>query len=72
MKKTKKPTTKESPIWIIKGDSESGDHYKSKRYNHKPTKQDKKDYILNETPEEINIDGPGDFGSYVYLKIEKL
>jgi len=58
--------------WIIRGDSESGDDYDSKFYDHEPTEKDKKDYILKETSEEINIDGPGDFGSYVYLTIEEV
>lgn len=56
------------------GDSESGDHYPKKKYDHKPTEQDKKDYIVNETDEELpdagKRAGPGDFGSYVYLTIE--
>lgn len=56
----------------MRGDSESGDHYDSKFYDHEPTEDDKKHYILNETPEEINVMGPGAFGSYVYLTIEKV
>lgn len=63
---------KEKPIWIIQANSESGDEYPPKRYDHEPTDDDKKNYILNETPEEIECDGPGDFNSYVHLKVHKL
>lgn len=62
----------ENPIWIITAHSESGDDYGPKRYDHKPTEEDKRDFILKETPEEIGIDGPGDFDSYVHLKIYKI
>lgn len=63
---------KNESIWIISAHSESGDHYGPKRYDHKPTNDAKRNYILNETPEEIDCDGPGDFGSYVYLEVEKI
>ncbi len=63
---------KKKSIWIMRGDSESGDHYDSKRYDHEPTEQDKRDYIKNETPEELDCDGDGDCGSYVYLTIEHI
>ncbi len=63
---------KDKPIWIITAHSESGDHYGPKRYDHKPTKEDKRNFILKETPEEIECDGPGDFDSYVYLEVNKL
>lgn len=73
MKKKKEINGKrEKPIWIISAHSESGDTYGAKRYDHEPTEEDKRNYILKETPEEIDCDGPGDFNSYVYLKVEKL
>ena len=59
-------------IWIITAHSESGDDYGPKRYDREPTKEDLRNFILKETPEEIDCDGPGDFGSYVYLKVNKL
>ena len=68
MKKQKK----QKPIWIITATSESGDDYGPKRYDHNPTEEDKRNFILKETPEEIDCDGPGDFNSYVYLKIDKV
>ena len=63
---------KQAPIWIVSGHSESGDDYGPKRYDHEPTKKDLEDFIKNETPEELNCDGPGDFGSCVYLEVNKL
>ena len=63
---------KEKSIWLVNGTSESGDYYGPKRYNHKPTQKDLKDFIKNETPEEVDCDGPGNFGSYVYLKVTEL
>jgi hypothetical protein len=71
----KKPTKKAKKGWIMWGDSESGDHYPKKSYDHEPTEQDKKDYIVNETDEELPVEGegkgPGDFDSYVYLTIQE-
>lgn len=58
--------------WQVYGCSESGDRYDTVIYNRKPTTDDLRNYILNETPEEIDIGGPGEFGSYVYLNVKKL
>jgi hypothetical protein len=63
---------KQEHVWVVSGHSESGDDYGPKRYDHKPAKKDLKDFIKKETPEEVDCDGPGDFGSYVYLTIHKL
>jgi hypothetical protein len=59
-------------VWIIQATSESGDDYGPKKYDHNPTEEDKRNFILNETPEEIDCDGPGNFNSYVYLTVTKL
>ena len=59
-------------LWIITAHSESGDDYGPKRYNHEPTEDDKRNFILEDTPEEINCGGPGDFDSYVHLKINEV
>lgn len=64
--------SKNKKIWIIQAHSESGDDYGPKKYDHKPTEEDKRNFILNETPEEIDCDGPGDFDSYVYLEVLEL
>ena len=58
--------------YIVTGKSESGDNYGPKSYNYKPKELDLKQFILDETPEEINCGGPGDFGSYVHLKVNKI
>lgn len=62
----------EKPIWIVRGHSESGDDYGPKRYDHNPTQEELRDFIKNETPEELDCDGPGDFDSYVHLEVEQL
>lgn len=53
------------------GDSESGDHYDKVILDHKPTEEDKRNYIQTETPEELDCDGPGDCGSYVYIEVQE-
>jgi hypothetical protein len=63
---------KEKPIYIVTGKSESGDDYGPKKYDHKPTKKELRSFISEETPEELDCDGPGDFGSYVYLEVTEL
>ena len=60
------------PIWIVRGQSESGDYYGPKRYDHEPSVSDLRNFIKHETPEELDCDGPGDFGSYVYLEVEEI
>lgn len=62
----------EDPIWIVTGHSESGDDYGPKRYDHEPTQEDLRNFIKNETGEELDCDGPGDFDSYVHLKVDKV
>lgn len=62
---------KQEPVWIVIGNSESGDDFDPKRYDHKPTEEDLRAYI-EKTGEELDIDGPGEYGSYVYLKTWKL
>ena len=59
-------------VWIVRGKSESGDKYGPKRYDHAPSKTELREFIQQETPEELDCDGPGDFDSYVYLDVEKL
>lgn len=57
--------------WIIWGESESGDEYGKVILDHKPTEQDKRNYIKNETPESLDIGGPGACGSYVYIRAQE-
>ena len=63
-----KKVTKQK-LWFITGSSESGDYYGPKAYNEKPTEKQMRDFIKNETYEDLEIGGPGNFGSYVYLKV---
>ncbi len=62
---------KSKKMWVMWGYSESGDHYDKVILNHEPTEQDKTNYIKNETPEDLDIGGPGFGGSYVYLKFQE-
>lgn len=59
-------------IWCITGNSESGDEGTPRLYNYKPDESAQKDYIEYMFGEQLDIDGPGDFGSYVYLTIEEI
>jgi len=45
-------------VWIVRGDSESGDHYEPKRYDHKPSDEELKKYIIEETPELCIVMAP--------------
>jgi hypothetical protein len=65
-----KNKTDKQQVWVMVGDSESGDHYDPKVFNYRPRDADKKKYILDNDG-EINIGGPGEFGSYVFLEITK-
>lgn len=62
---------KEKSIWIVEGHSESGDDYGPERYNKQPTMKQLREFVES-TGEELDIGGSGDFGSYVYLKINKI
>ena len=58
-------------IWVITGVSESADHYGPFLFSKKPTKEllKKMAYMCDGYEEE---EGPGDFGSYVYLKTNEV
>ena len=55
-------------IWYIDATSESGDKAGPFFFNHPPT-EDEQIEVIESMGENINEDGPGDFGSYVYLTI---
>ena len=59
-------------LWVITAVSESGDNYGPKKYDHEPTTAEMRDFIIEETPEEVDCGGPGDFDSYVYLEVNKI
>ena len=60
-----------NPVWIVTASSESGDDYGPVRFDHQPTTTDLRNFI-SDTGEELDVDGPGDFGSYVRVKVDKL
>ena len=55
-------------VYVVKGHSESGDHYVA-LFANKPTDDQLSDlcYKWDGDPEQ---DGPGDYGSYVHLTID--
>lgn len=55
-------------IWVITGHSESGDDLEPVLYLNEPTEEEKKELALEFDSDE-DLDGPGDYGSYVYLKV---
>jgi hypothetical protein len=58
-------------IWIVTGDSESSDHYGPLAFSKKPSKKQLKKIAhgWDGTEEE---DGPGYYGSYVYLTVKNI
>lgn len=57
-------------VWVVTGHSESGDDYGPYVYNKKPGKKLLKSLVLDwDSTDEL--DGPGDYGSYVFLKVDE-
>lgn len=54
--------------WVVTGVSESSDHYGPYILSKKPTSDQLKRIALG-CDSNDELDGPGDFGSYIYLKI---
>lgn len=59
-------------IWIVTGHSESGDSYIPLAFTKKPTKKLLKKIAFSLDGDEDNPTGCGDYGSYVYLEVEKV
>lgn len=59
-------------VWLITGKSESCDEMFPRIYSHKPTEEELKAIIDDLNEEEAETDGPGDFGSYWFLKTTKI
>lgn len=60
-------------IWIVSGETESGDHYPlMAQYDHEPTEEELKELICEFEEDYGFDDGPGDFGSYMFLKINQI
>jgi hypothetical protein len=58
-------------IWVVTGDSESSDHYGPFVFSKKPSKELLKK-IAFDCDGDDEEDGPGNYGSYVYLTVEKI
>lgn len=66
-----KNTTLPDQIWVVTGVSESSDHSGPSVFDHKPTEKELKKFITD-TGEDLDVGGPGDFGSYLYLSVSVL
>jgi hypothetical protein len=57
-------------VWVVTGNSESGDEFGPITFRNKPTQKVLKQlaYDWDGTEEQ---DGPGDYGSYVFLKVRE-
>lgn len=64
---------KKQKVWIMTGQSESGDEYGPKIFKTEPRTRDKVLFILNNTPEDFYEDedeqGPGFLGTYVHIEV---
>jgi hypothetical protein len=61
------------PVFVINIDSESGDHYGPYVVENKPNKKQLKKWLKNKFPCEFTDDeGPGDFGSYLFVHISEV
>jgi hypothetical protein len=56
-------------IWVIEGDSESGDHYLA-LFKKKPNDKTLKT-LVHSWDGDSEEEGPGAFGSYVYISITR-
>lgn len=56
-------------VWVITADSESGDDYGPYLFSKKPSKKDEEEIVKLLDYEDGN--GPGDYGSFVYLKVDE-
>jgi len=60
--------TKTETVWVVSGKSESCDEYLS-IFKNRPTKSQLKKLVFEWDGDEENPDGPGDFGSFVYISV---
>jgi len=58
-------------IWILTAHSESGDDFGPLAFSKKPTEAKLKKIAFDWDGEETE-DGPGDYGSYVYLDLSEV
>jgi hypothetical protein len=57
-------------VWVLSGVSESSDHFGPLVFAEKPSEERQKQIAFSWDGNE-DEDGPGDFGSYVYLELEE-
>lgn len=63
--------TDTSKLWVITGNSESSDSVGPFVLDHEPNKEEQIKAIKS-IGEDIGQDGPGLYGSYVYLRVSKV
>lgn len=64
-KKTKKY------VWVVTAHSESGDHFGPETFHSKPTTKQLKALCADWDNGDDEWNGPGDYGSYCYLSVDK-
>lgn len=57
-------------VWVITGNSESGDHFGPFVYDYEPSEAEKR-YLIKHECDWYDDDGPGDYGAYTYLTVTK-
>lgn len=65
-----KPKTSTQFVWVVTATSESSDHYGPVVYSKKPSHETLKD--LAGDWDAGSWDGPGDYGSYCHLSVDKV
>lgn len=58
-------------VWVVTGESESGDHYGPWVVSEKPDEQKLRQIASHCDWPEGEDEGPGDFGSYTFLTVFK-
>ena len=58
-------------VWVLTGESESSDHYGLYVFSEKPSEELLKK-IAFDCDGDDDADGPGNYGSYVYLNLEEI
>jgi len=58
-------------MWIVTGNSESGDKYGPTKFDHEPTKKELSEWCHSRDGDPDG-NGPGDYGSYIYVEVNKL
>lgn len=62
---------KKNEVWVVTGKSESSDDYGPFVFKTKPSAAKLKELIWEEMDGGDDGDGPGSYGSYTYINVEK-